>query len=248
MQNIIQSGDADPAPRRALPAILIATAYPSLLTWMYFIALAEQPSVVQQSAYTGGKAIQFGFPIVWSWFYCRDAVGWPKLRIAGLIEGLLFGAMVATAMLVTYRFWLHPAGFFDSAIGPIQAKVNGLGIHSPGAFILLGISYAVAHSLMEEYYWRWFVFARLAASARLPIAIAISSLGFMAHHVLVIGAYFGWTSASTWLFSFAVAVGGAVWAWLYHRSGSLVGPWLSHLLVDAAIFAIGYDLIFNQLA
>jgi membrane protease YdiL (CAAX protease family) len=64
----------------------------------------------------------------------------------------------------------------------------------------------------------------------------------MAHHVLVIGFYFGWTAPETWLFSFAVAIGGAVWAWLYHKSRSLVGPWLSHLLVDAAIFAVGYDL------
>ena len=30
-----------------------------------------------------------------------------------------------------------------------------------------------------------------------------------------------------------------MWAWLYHRSGSLLGPWLGHALVDAAIF-VGY--------
>ena len=29
-------------------------------------------------------------------------------------------------------------------------------------------------------------------------------------------------------------------------SGSLVGPWLSHLIVDAAIMAIGYDLVFQS--
>ena len=61
---------------------------------------------------------------------------------------------------------------------------------------------------------------------------------------LILGTYFGWTSPATWLFSLAIAIGGAAWAWLYHRSGSLVGPWLSHLLVDAAIFVIGYHLVF----
>jgi hypothetical protein len=34
---------------------------------------------------------------------------------------------------------------------------------------------------------------------------------------------------------------------LYRRSGSLYGPWLSHLLVDAAIFWIGYDLVADLL-
>ena len=47
----------------------------------------------------------------------------------------------------------------------------------------------------------------------------------------------------TWIFSLAIAIGGAFWAWLYHRSGSLVGPWLSHLLIDGAIFWIGYEIV-----
>jgi membrane protease YdiL (CAAX protease family) len=64
----------------------------------------------------------------------------------------------------------------------------------------------------------------------------------MAHHVILLATYFGWSSPWTYAFSLAVAVGGAVWAWLYERSGSLVGPWLSHLVVDAAIFLVGYDL------
>ena len=41
-----------------------------------------------------------------------------------------------------------------------------------------------------------------------------------------------------------VATGGAVWAWLYERTGSLWAAWLSHLLVDTAIMAVGYDLVF----
>ena len=40
----------------------------------------------------------------------------------------------------------------------------------------------------------------------------------------------------------SIAAGGAVWAWIYERTGSLYGPWLSHLVVDAGIFIIGYDI------
>jgi membrane protease YdiL (CAAX protease family) len=64
----------------------------------------------------------------------------------------------------------------------------------------------------------------------------------MAHHILVLATFFGWWSPATWLFSVAVAIGGAIWAWLYDRTDSLLVPWLGHSLVDAAIFAIGYDL------
>jgi membrane protease YdiL (CAAX protease family) len=44
-----------------------------------------------------------------------------------------------------------------------------------------------------------------------------------------------------------IAIGGAAWAWVYDRSKSLYGPWLSHLIVDAAIFWIGFDLVRDSL-
>jgi membrane protease YdiL (CAAX protease family) len=31
--------------------------------------------------------------------------------------------------------------------------------------------------------------------------------------------------------------------WLYHRSGSLLAPWVSHALVDAALVVIGWDVL-----
>jgi membrane protease YdiL (CAAX protease family) len=61
--------------------------------------------------------------------------------------------------------------------------------------------------------------------------------------VLVLSTYFGWWTAPTLLLSAAVAVGGAFWAWLYARTGSLYGSWLSHAIVDAGIFAVGYALL-----
>ena len=78
----------------------------------------------------------------------------------------------------------------------------------------------------------------------LPIFI-VSSLGFMAHHVLVLATFFGNASPTTYLFSLGVAVGGVIWSLLYERSKSLLGPWISHALVDAGIFLVGYDLVRN---
>ena len=74
-----------------------------------------------------------------------------------------------------------------------------------------------------------------------PVAVVQT---FMAHHVVVLGVYFPghfWTLAVP--FSLGIAVGGVVWAWLYERTDSVWSPWLSHALVDAAIFVIGWDLV-----
>ena len=67
----------------------------------------------------------------------------------------------------------------------------------------------------------------------------------MAHHVIVLGVWFPdhvWAGVVP--FSLCVAGGGAVWAWLYERTGSVYGPWISHMIVDAAMFVVGYDLFF----
>jgi membrane protease YdiL (CAAX protease family) len=146
-------------------------------------------------------------------------------------------------MAVLYVAVLRPRGLFAGPAEEVRAKLAGFGINTLVGYLLFALFVSAIHSLAEEYYWRWFVFRQLSRGCWLTIAIAASSLAFAAHHVLVLQAYFTWTSPLTWLFSAGVAIGGAVWAWLYHKSGSIYAPWLSHALVDAAIFVVGYDLL-----
>ena len=87
------------------------------------------------------------------------------------------------------------------------------------------------------------MFRQLRRLTPATVAILVSALGFMCHHVIVLNVFFKEAPALVWLLSAAVALGGVFWAWLYERTGSLLGPWLSHLLVDAGIFWIGYDLL-----
>lgn len=233
---------ADPAARTRLYAVGFAAVFPTLLTYVYFVYLAERPSGVQQTVYTVGKAFQFAFPLWWvSRFHrARFVRALPSRR--DLIEGVSFGAVVAAAMLALYALVLKPNGLLSGAGPAVQTKLQAMGLDSLAMFLAAAVFYSLIHSLLEEYYWRWFVFGELRIAWPLAAAITISSLGFMAHHVIVLGMFLGWQSPLTYLFSLCIAIGGAVWAWLYQRSGNLYGPWVSHLLVDAAIFAIGYDL------
>ena len=223
--------------------MIVALLLPSAITWLYFIALAHAPAAIQQTAYAALKMVQFSLPIVWVWLVQRERPRWPAPNSRGLLLGAAFGLAVAVAMAALYLAVLEPRGLFTLPAQQVQAKVGAFGLDSPAKFVLFAVFCSALHSLLEEYYWRWFVFRQLSRWTTLPVAIAISSLAFAAHHVLVLQLYFGWTSSLTWLFSAGVAIGGAVWAWLYHRCGSLYAPWLSHALVDAAIFLIGYDLV-----
>ena len=224
-------------------ALAFSIAFPTLVTWIYFVVCADKPTHWQQMAAIIGKSIQFAFPIVWVWGIQQQKLTWPKATFAGLFQGVAFGAAVVVLMLIVYHTCLKPLGGFDVAGGEIQNKVQQMGISSATAYFGLGAFYAFVHSGLEEYYWRWFVFRQLKSLVSFRQAVLISSLGFMAHHVILLATYFGWASPLSYLGAISVAIGGAYWAWLYNSTGSLYACWASHMLVDAGIFLVGFDIV-----
>ena len=231
-----------PAPRIAFGAA-IGLILPTLITWIYFVEAADYSAGLQRTVGLTTKCAQFAFPILWIWLALKERIPRSRPSLRGTSLGLMFGIAVAVCGWIVFEQFLRDSSAFAAALQPIRAKVAGFGLDSPAKYVALGVFYSLFHSLLEEYYWRWFVFGQLRRVLPIAAAIVISAMGFMAHHVIVLAMYFGWVSWQTMLFSLAVAVGGAFWAWLYQRTGSLVGPWISHLVVDAGIFAIGYDLL-----
>ena len=240
------SNPSSRASRRVDAAALWAAAlFPSLATWLYFVVLSQHPSAAVQAAYAAEKVVQFAFPAVWVLVVQRQKLRLAVPSTAGVAEGLALGLAVLAGMLLLYFSWLKPAGYLATTVGPITAKASALGMGTPARFILGGVLLSSIHALLEEYYWRWFLFGGLRRFMPVAAAVMLSSVAFTAHHVILLAIYFGGMSRATLFFSLCVAVGGAAWAWIYHRSGSLLGPWLSHLLIDAGIFVVGYDLMWR---
>ncbi len=233
-----------PVPTRGdIVAVVFTLLFPASLTLAYFTLLADASTATQVLAYGSLKLIQFGFPLFWVLTIQRRRLRLHGPESTGLLAGVAFGVAVLAAMWALYSYVLAPSGLMAAARAPVRDKIGGFGIDTFAAYLAMAVFYSFIHSLLEEYYWRWFVFAQLRRRARLATAIFISSVGFMAHHVILVGSFFGWASPLGWVLAVAVAVGGAVWAWMYHRWGSLYPVWFGHLLVDAGIFWVGYDLI-----
>jgi membrane protease YdiL (CAAX protease family) len=230
-----------------LALLTVAMLFPSLMTALYFVVLsggAGKPNWWQSAAYAVGKLIQFTFPVVFVLLVDRHFPLPKRPHFAGLGWAVAFGVAVAGGMLALHYAWLSDTWLFDNTARLVRDKVAELHMLSPVRYILLAVTIVAVHSLAEEYYWRWFVFAQLNRLITLPWAIALSSLAFMGHHVLVVNAFFpGRLWVAVIPFSLGVAVGGAFWAWLFSRTQTIYPSWLSHACVDAAIFLIGWDLL-----
>jgi uncharacterized protein len=240
--------------KRGMSALIWAMVFPSVMTWVYFVAAAGQGTQANPTvliAYFAGKVIQFGFPLVYVGFTEPRSLRPSPPKPGGLAFGLAFGLAVGAAAVALYFGVLKDSAAFQDAPAKVIAKVREAGYASVAGFIGLACFISVAHSLLEEYYWRWFVFGWLKRHLAVWLAGVVSSLAFMAHHVIVLAIYFpGWFQFFTLVlpFSLGVAIGGCVWCWIYQRTESIYAAWISHVVIDAAIMWIGYDMIAGQLS
>lgn len=230
--------------RRERPWLFLALVYPTFLSLVWFIWLAGTEGPWQKLAYGVGKTLQFLLPVLVIRAFDRS---WPRPawpRFEGLVAGAAFGFLVVGGMAFLYFLALKPAGLFSGTPALVLEKLQAFGLASPQGYLIFTLFVAVAHSLLEEYYWRWFVFGRLRRYFTFRWAVLLSSLGFMAHHVIVLAIYipgYFWSLAVP--LSLCIAVGGAVWAWLYERTGTIYAAWISHLIVDLGVFVLGYDIL-----
>lgn len=231
--------------RAPLPLVALALVLPTGAAWVYFIWLDGQPSAPW--VYSAAKVVQFSLPLL---LFLRatgtDESGSRAPQPRALLAGALLGLLLATSVVVTYLTWILPSPLAQELSPQIAAKIQNFGVDSPGRFLLLALFLSLAHSGLEEYYWRWFAFGALTRYG-MTSAVILSSLFFASHHALIVHQFAA--EVNGWLVlpvTFGIAAGGALWAVLYRRTGRLTAPWLSHALADLAIMAIGYHLVWGQ--
>jgi membrane protease YdiL (CAAX protease family) len=230
------------------PVLVFALVFPSIMGWLDY-GIAQTTGVGSNTStlftYVIGKLVQFSLPVVFV-AIVRGRMPMPGMpTTTGLRLGLGFGALVAFGALILYFVFLRETSIFRESPERIKHKLTEWGLNSPAGFVLFAVGVSIPHSLLEEYYWRWFVFGELRQRVSMPIAITLSSIAFGAFHIFPLSAYLpGHLFSAVLPFAACVAAGGAVWAWLYDRTASVYAPWLSHLIVDASLFVIGYDLFF----
>ena len=232
--------------------LAFAMVFPTVMAWLYFVVVSPAvgmdaaPNPMLQALYGAGKVAQFVLPLVWLALVDRSRLRFARTGSSGIGVSIAFGLAVAASILVLYYGVLAGSSALSDTPARIRSKLNDFGTNTPLSFWALALVLSLVHSALEEYYWRWFVFGRLRHWLPVGAAVVLSGIAFMGHHVLVLHVYFPgrfWSIVAP--FSLGIAFGGMAWAAIYQATGSLVGPWLSHVLVDLAIMTVGYQLVFG---
>jgi membrane protease YdiL (CAAX protease family) len=229
--------------RLRLVLLAVALLYPTLAAWLYFVSYAQHPQL--RWLYLGAKVVQALLPVL-GWF----ALGMRPPPLAGrrgALAGLATGVAMGAAVLAVWASPLVRWSAFAPVATQVWGRLEALGCATPARYVVLALLLSIAHSLFEEYYWRWFALGELSRRLPAPAALTTGSLAFAAHHWIVLDCFLAgahrWTA--TLPLTLVVAAAGGVWGWLYLRHRSLLSPWLSHLLADAAIMAVGYQLFWG---
>ena len=229
------------APNCPWSCLAIAAFLPFVGSLFYFVIAGDNP--VGRVCYGLVKLFTLLWPlIVYKWIL-KKSFPWrreskiPFWRSLG--EGGLLGVAIGAVLLLAME---TPLGSLvrDSA-GAIGGKVDDIGIraHYWGFALLLSLG----HSLLEEYYWRGFLFTQLAIRMPLRCAHILAGLAFSLHHIVICTQYF--TLVWGILLGGTVAIAGLFWSLLYQRHGHIWGAWISHIIADLVLMYIGAQLIFG---
>jgi membrane protease YdiL (CAAX protease family) len=217
-------------------ALALLAPVPSLGT---AAAMIVAPGEVGQAVFSAAKIWLLVFPAVWYVKVEHGKTSWSPARNGGLGVGALTGFVAALAVGLGALIF----GVFDMDMSQLAGEVEEMGLAEPRSFLLGALGWTFANSLMEEYVYRWFVFSQCQRLMPEWAAVVGSAIVFTAHHVIALSTYL--PAHLTALASLGVFLGGSLWGVLYSRYLSVWPGWISHVIVDAAIFGVGWVLLFG---
>lgn len=220
--------------------LIPAMTLPCLAALVYFDLLADHP--IAAALYFFTKFFTLVWPLIGTFLLVEYWV--PRFEIRhsrhrqAIFTGVVSGGIISAIILAGLYTPIGDAVFAYG--GRIKQKAEELGFYE--YYIPFAIFLSFFHSLLEEYYWRWFVYGNLRQLISPVRANFLSALAFASHHVIILKEYFPWGWAL--FFGFSVALGGVIWNIHYERERTLAGAWISHMMVDLAIMAVGYMILF----
>ncbi|TCT20920.1 CAAX prenyl protease-like protein [Melghiribacillus thermohalophilus] len=154
-------------------------------------------------------------------------------QVSQLKTGILLGFLSALTIIGAYLM-------LQSVIDP-SAIINDLKTRLDITFqtyILVALYIAFGNSLLEEFYFRGFIFFKISQNGNKTFAYIYSALLFSLYHLAIFAVWFDVSLlllALVGLFSI-----GLIFNYLNTKSGNFLNSWIVHIMADIAIVSIGF--------
>ncbi|TFB14126.1 CPBP family intramembrane metalloprotease [Filobacillus milosensis] len=189
---------------------------------------------------TGSKIVLF---LIVPLLYIRFVLGeriWESLRFNQIDKpGLIYGAglgILSMIIVVTAFFLLQDVLQPELIISDLRDR---LGITFE-TYVYIAIYIVVVNSLLEEFYFRGFIFLKFYQSGYQWLGYLFSSGLFAVYHMAIFATWFD--TGLTLLALAGLFVVGLVFCWLDTKSNNFLNSWILHICADIAVVAIGFYL------
>jgi len=220
----------------SLLALLLLVPAPSI---GILVGMIIAPNLFGRSVFFISKIWILLLPLFWHVFVDKQKLSLSKPTNGGFGVGAFLGVIISLVILAVYfgfgRYLIEPKAVKDMAVS--------IGLNNLRTYLIVAGYWILLNSVLEEYVWRWFVVKKCKSLLPANAAIGVSALCFTIHHIIAMQVCFNGLLVS--VASVGIFIGGVVWSACYNRYRSIWPGYLSHAIVDVAVFGIGYILIFE---
>ena len=197
------------------------------------------PGVIGQLVLVLGQIWLFFLPIIWFLKIEHQSIKILKPQRFDVITGLIIDLLMFVVILTVY--WLFIRHWIDTDI--VRPKIQAIIKINPRKFIFGALYFTLINALIEEYFWRWFIYLRCEELVSSKIAVVITALFFTLHHTIGLAAFTDWRT--TVIGSLAVFIAGMVWSEYYRRYRSVWSNYLSHAIAELALHIVAWQVFFR---
>ena len=159
-----------------------------------------------------------------------------RFSIKGVLLSLGLGVAVYGVILGGY-FLLRNVFDFSNIV---DSLISNAGV-SRENFLYVSLYISFANSLLEEFFFRGFLFTNLKCSANRGLAYGFSTGAFALYHVAMMT---GWFSPLLFLLVMAgLAAGGIIFNRLNEKLETICASWIVHMFANFAINTVGFILM-----
>lgn len=159
-----------------------------------------------------------------------------RFRKRGFGAALILGIGIYMLILggwAILRNWIDFSGIADSLTANAGVTKDN--------FLYVSLYISFVNSLLEEFFFRGFVFTNLKQHSSRRYAYGLSAVAFSLYHVAMM---IGWFHpALTVLVLVGLFVGALIFNWVNEKQDCIYVSWLTHMFANFAINTIGFILL-----